>query len=175
MSTRLRMFGIIVCCLAAGACRHHQKIAPAVAPVAATNTSPAVQVASPATEFRTPEGPATTATTSTNLEDAFFNFNSSSLTPDARQNLSESATWIEKHPASDILVEGHCDERGTEQYNLALGERRAQEAKEYLGVLGVNTRNIKTISYGKDRPFATGHDETAWSQNRRAHLVVTAE
>lgn len=175
MSTRLRLFGIIVCCLAAGACRHHQKIAPAVAPVATKTAAPTTQVAPPANEFKTPEGPASTATTKATLEDAFFDFDSSSLRPDARQNLDESATWIEKHPSSDLLVEGHCDERGTEQYNLALGERRASEAKTYLATLGVDPGHIKTISYGKDRPFATGHDEQAWAKNRRAHLVVTAE
>ena len=175
MSTRLKFFGIIVCCLAAGACRHHQKIAPTVAPVAAKSTAPAVQVAAPATEFKTPAGPAETPVSSVKLEDAFFDFDSSALRPDARQDLSESAKWMEAHPASDVLVEGHCDERGTEQYNLALGERRASEGKTYLAALGVDPNHIKTISYGKDRPFAKGHDEAAWAQNRRDHLVVTGE
>ena len=73
-----------------------------------------------------------------------------------------------------MLIEGHCDERGTEQYNLALGEHRAYEAKEYLATLGLNPNSMSTISYGKDKPFDPGHDEAAWAKNRRAHLVLTA-
>lgn len=175
MSSRFRMVGIIVCCLAAGACRHHQKVAPAVAPMAATNAAPTTPVAAPSTEFNTPSGPAAVPATNVTLEDAFFDFNSSSLRPDARENLGESAKWMENHPAADVLVEGHCDERGTEQYNLALGERRAEQGKDYLTVLGIDGSHIRTISYGKDRPFVKGHDEAAWAKNRRDHLVVTSE
>ncbi len=175
MSSRLRMAGIIVCCLAAGACRHHQKVAPAAAPMAAANAAPTTPVAAPSTEFNTPAGPAAVPASNVTLEDAFFDFDSSALRPDARKDLSESAKWMESHPSSDVLVEGHCDERGTEQYNLALGERRASQGKEYLTVLGIDPSHIKTISYGKDRPFAKGHTESAWAKNRRDHLVVTSE
>ena len=108
------------------------------------------------------------------LRDAFFDFNSSSLRNDAQQNLTNSASFLKSHPKFDVLIEGHCDERGTEQYNLALGERRAWEAKEYLVTLGYDADRMKTISYGKDRPFDNGHDEQAWAKNRRAHLVLTA-
>ena len=82
--------------------------------------------------------------------------------------------WLEAHPRVQGLIEGHCDERGTERYNLALGDRRAYEAKEYLTVLGVNGDELRTISYGKEKPFDDGHDESAWSKNRRAHIVLTA-
>jgi len=174
MSKGLRWFGIIACSVAAAACRHQQKIAPAVAPVASAAPVPATRVEPPANEFNVPAEPAQPVKAEAELLDAFFDFDSATLRPDARQNLTESAAWAKDHPNSSLLIEGHCDERGTEQYNLALGERRAYEAKEYLAVLGVDPHHIKTISYGKDRPFATGHTEQAWAENRRAHIVVTA-
>ena len=108
------------------------------------------------------------------LKDAFFAFDSSSLSSDAQANLQTSAKWIESHPKFGVLVEGHCDERGTERYNLSLGERRAYEAKEYLETLGVSGNEMKTISYGKEKPFDDGHDEAAWAKNRRAHVVLTS-
>ncbi len=108
------------------------------------------------------------------IRDAFFDFDSTIIPPPSQQNLQVSAKWLEAHPKVHVLIEGHCDERGTERYNLALGDRRAYEAKAYLTVLGVNADDVKTISYGKERPFDTGHDEDAWAKNRRAHLVLTA-
>jgi len=108
------------------------------------------------------------------LKDAFFAFDSSSLSSDAQNNLQTSAKWIESHPKFGVLVEGHCDERGTERYNLALGERRAYEAKEYMETLGVSGNEVRTISYGKEKPFDDGHDEDAWAKNRRAHVVLTS-
>ena len=74
-----------------------------------------------------------------------------------------------------MLIEGHCDERGTEQYNLALGDRRANAAKEFIVALGVDAGRIRTVSYGEERPFDPGHDETAWGKNRRAHLVIVGK
>ncbi len=107
------------------------------------------------------------------LQDAFFDFDSSVLRQDAQHNLTGSATFLKSHPKFDVLIEGHCDERGTEQYNLALGERRAWQAKEYISPLGYDAGRMKTISYGKEKPFAAAHDEEAWAKNRRAHLVLT--
>ncbi|HKB78361.1 MAG TPA: peptidoglycan-associated lipoprotein Pal [Thermoanaerobaculia bacterium] len=172
MNRSLQSMAIVLCCLAAAACRHNQKVAPKVAPAA--ESAPVTSVESPANDFKTPE-PAVVPEPAPemSLRDAFFDFDSSTLGDNARANLSDSAGWIKSHPNDSLLIEGHCDERGTEQYNLALGERRAWEAKSYLAVLGIDTSRIKTISYGKDRPFAPGHDEDAWAQNRRAHLVVT--
>jgi peptidoglycan-associated lipoprotein len=109
------------------------------------------------------------------LKDTFFDFDRSDIRADQRDPLAADGSWLRKHPAVKVRVEGHCDERGTSQYNLALGERRAEEAKEYLATLGVEAKRIETVSYGKERPFAEGHAESAWSQNRRDHYVVTAK
>ncbi|HEX7681728.1 MAG TPA: OmpA family protein, partial [Thermoanaerobaculia bacterium] len=84
------------------------------------------------------------------------------------------AQWLRNHRTYHVMIEGHCDERGTEQYNLALGEKRAYDAKEYLSTLGIDTTRLSTISYGEDKPFDQGHDEIAWSKNRRAHVVLTS-
>ena len=108
------------------------------------------------------------------LKDAFFELDRSGIEAAQRDALSGDATWLKGHPSVRATIEGHCDERGTSAYNMALGERRAAAAREYLASLGVDTSRLKTISYGKERPFATAHDESAWSQNRRAHFVVTA-
>ena len=106
------------------------------------------------------------------IADAFFEYNDASLSADAQTALTNSATWLKKNSEYNLLIEGHCDERGTEQYNLALGDRRANQAKEYLVTLGVDASRIRTVSYGEERPFDPGHDESAWSKNRRDHLVL---
>jgi peptidoglycan-associated lipoprotein len=109
------------------------------------------------------------------LQDAFFEYNDSALSADAQTALTSSATWLKKNAQYNLLIEGHCDERGTEQYNLALGDRRANQAKEYLVTLGVDAGRIRTVSYGEERPFDPGHDESAWSKNRRDHLVLVGK
>lgn len=106
------------------------------------------------------------------IQDAFFDYNESALSNDAQAALNSSASWLKQHAEYNILVEGHCDERGTEQYNLALGDRRANIAKQYLQTLGVDGSRIRTVSYGEERPFDAGHDDAAWAKNRRAHLVI---
>ena len=103
----------------------------------------------------------------------FFEYNSSSLNAEAQHTLERQAAWLKQYPNINVTVEGHCDERGTREYNLALGERRAAAAKKYLAGLGVAGNRISTISYGKERPAVVGSDESAWSQNRRAVTVVT--
>ena len=108
------------------------------------------------------------------LKDAFFEFDRYAIEPAQRDALASDATWLKVHPSIRATIEGHCDERGTAAYNLALGERRASAARDYLASLGVDAARLKTISYGKERPFAPAHDESAWSLNRRAHFVVTA-
>lgn len=94
------------------------------------------------------------------------------IVPEDRQVLKENAAWILAHPQFKVTVEGHCDERNTEAYNLALGERRANAAKEYLVGLGVPASKIQTVSYGKARPVCTDHDEACWKQNRRDEFVL---
>lgn len=109
------------------------------------------------------------------IQDAFFGYNDSALSADAQTALTTSATWLKKNGQYNLLIEGHCDERGTEQYNLALGDRRANQAKEYLVTLGVDAGRIRTVSYGEERPFDPGHDESAWAKNRRDHLVLVGK
>jgi peptidoglycan-associated lipoprotein len=106
------------------------------------------------------------------IRDVFFEYDSSNLSPDAQDALAVTASWLKQHPDYTLLIEGHCDERGTEQYNLALGDRRANIAREYLATLGVNDAKLRTVSYGEERPFVKGSMDGAWRQNRRAHLVL---
>jgi len=110
-----------------------------------------------------------------NIKDAFFDFNKSDIRPDATQALTSDANFLKEHPSINITIEGHCDERGSEEYNLGLGDRRANAAKNFLVNLGVAASRITTISYGKDRPFCTEHNEECWQKNRRAHLVFGSE
>ncbi len=106
------------------------------------------------------------------VKDIYFDFDKSNIRPDAREVLKANADYFLKNSAASIVIEGNCDERGTAEYNMALGQRRAQEAKKYLINLGVKASAIKAISYGKERPIDPGHDEQAWAKNRRDHFVV---
>jgi len=103
----------------------------------------------------------------------FFEYNQSDLTPDARATLDKQAAWLKKYPNVNVTLEGHTDERGTREYNIALGDRRATAGKNYLVADGINASRIKTISYGKERPAVLGSNEQAWAQNRRDVTVVT--
>ena len=102
----------------------------------------------------------------------FFDFDKSSLNSDARGQLEKQAAWLRKFGSVNLTLEGHADERGTREYNLALGERRANSAKDFLVALGITPNRIKVISYGKERPAALGQNEAAWRQNRRAVSIV---
>ena len=103
----------------------------------------------------------------------FFGFDKYSLTAEARATLEKQAAWLNKYPAVTVALEGHADERGTREYNLGLGERRANSVKDYLVALGIAPNRLKTISYGKERPVALGSNEAAWAQNRRSVTMVT--
>ena len=107
------------------------------------------------------------------LKDAYFAYDDYALSPDARSALAGNAAYLKEVRGLRVVIEGHCDERGTVEYNLALGQRRADAARSYLVDLGIDAGRLSTISYGKERPFAPGHDESAWSRNRRAHFRVT--
>ena len=109
------------------------------------------------------------------LKDAFFDYDKADLRDDARTALATDAEWLKRYRSVQFLIEGHCDERGTSEYNLALGDRRANAAKEYLVSLGVDASRVKTVSYGKERPFCTQSSEDCWQQNRRSHFLVTAK
>src|SRR5690348_16418162 len=102
----------------------------------------------------------------------FFDFDKSDIKPEGRTVLQRQADWLKKYPNVTVTVEGHCDERGTREYNLALGERRASAVKKMLVALGVATNRVSTISYGKERPAVVGSTEAAWAQNRRGVTVI---
>ena len=104
----------------------------------------------------------------------FFEFDSSTLTSEAKDRLSTVGTILAKYPDLKVRIEGNCDERGSEQYNLALGQRRADSAKRYLVSMGAHDRQLTAISFGDQKPKATGHDEEAWRQNRRDDLTIPA-
>jgi peptidoglycan-associated lipoprotein len=108
------------------------------------------------------------------LEDVFFDTDRFDLSPEGRGVLAKNANWMLRYTTVLILVEGHCDERNTREYNLALGDRRSNAVRDYLISLGVDATRIRTISYGEERPFALGNTEEAFRLNRRAHFVITA-
>jgi peptidoglycan-associated lipoprotein len=108
------------------------------------------------------------------LNDIHFGFDRYDLTPKAREILSQNAELLHKHSQVEIQIEGHCDERGTTEYNLALGERRSNSTKQYLMSLGISPDRIATISYGEEMPVDQRHNEEAWAKNRRAHFIILA-
>ena len=201
MSKSFKAFFVTLALLAlviAPACRRNVK--PVVAPTAtvapstmpdipATVTTATAQTVPTETDFVSPKTDTVSEETLPNditelnrvvqargyIQDAFFEYNDSSLSADAQAALTSSANWLKKNSQYNLLIEGHCDERGTEQYNLALGDRRANQAKEYLVTLGVDAARIRTVSYGEERPFDAGHDEPAWAKNRRDHLVLVGK
>jgi peptidoglycan-associated lipoprotein len=109
------------------------------------------------------------------LRPVFFEYDSAEITQEGRATLDETAELLRRYASWTITIEGHTDERGTAEYNLALGERRAVAAQTYLVSLGIAANRLRTVSYGKEFPFDAGHDDESWSKNRRAHFVVTAK
>jgi peptidoglycan-associated lipoprotein len=172
---------------ALAACHH--------APPAATVTQPAPATAPTPTRRLTPPPPAATASIPAPLgddelfrrksladlnaehplADVFFAYNENTLTDSARSDLERNAAWLKKWPQTRIAVDGHCDERGTAEYNLGLGARRAQVVRDYLNTLGVGADRIQTRSLGKEAPFCSGEGEGCWSQNRLDHFLITAK
>ncbi|MDD2735930.1 MAG: peptidoglycan-associated lipoprotein Pal [Desulfuromonadaceae bacterium] len=106
------------------------------------------------------------------LHKIYFNFDSAGLSESARSTLAKNAETLAKKPIANIRIEGNCDERGSAEYNLALGERRAKAAQQYLVTMGVNSDRLTTVSYGKEKPSAGGNDEAAWASNRRAEFFI---
>ena len=109
------------------------------------------------------------------LKPLFFEYDSSEVTAQGQSLLNEDAALLKRYPTWAVTIEGHCDERGTAEYNLALGERRAVAARAYLVSIGIAADRLRTVSYGKEFPFDPGHDEAAFAKNRRAHFVITAK
>jgi peptidoglycan-associated lipoprotein len=106
------------------------------------------------------------------VKDAYFDYDKADIRPDTRSALTETAGFLKSYPQVKVMIEGHCDERGSTEYNLALGDRRAQAAKDFLVSLGVGSDRMQTVSYGKERPFCNEHAEACWQQNRRGHFVM---
>ncbi|MCY4659398.1 MAG: peptidoglycan-associated lipoprotein Pal [Acidobacteria bacterium] len=109
------------------------------------------------------------------LAPVFFNYDESEVLPDAQGVLAQNANWMRQWPSTRVRIEGHCDERGTNEYNLALGDSRSTSARDYLISLGIEPSRIASVSRGEEAPFCTGSEESCWSQNRRAQFVITAK
>jgi peptidoglycan-associated lipoprotein len=160
----------LVFVIAMSACSKKQTMDASTEPEITPQPTPPTQVEEPTMSDRDVESEQTEMMPV--LEDVFFEFDKSDLSSTARRKLENNARQLKDAMSYSITIEGHCDERGTNAYNLALGERRAKATASFLASLGVASSRIKTVSYGEERPFATGHDESAWAQNRRAHFVV---
>ena len=106
------------------------------------------------------------------VKDAFFDYDKADVRPDARDALSQTAQFLRAYPQVKVVIEGHCDERGSTEYNLALGDRRAAAAKQFLASLGISADRLETVSYGKERPFCSASTEECYQQNRRAHIIM---
>jgi len=184
MKTRVMMVAAVLVVFALAGCakRPATTAASAPAPGGAGSTSPAMTA--PAS------GPSTTASANrpaaattarpqpsdfratAELKDAYFDFDKYDIRPDAAKTLAVNATWLKSNSNLLVLIEGHCDERGTNEYNLALGERRAKATMNYLVAQGVAASRVSIISYGEERPVCTEHAEGCWSKNRRTHFLV---
>lgn len=120
------------------------------------------------------EGKPVGTASSSPVKDIYFDFDRYDLRPDARDTLKANAEWLKQNPTVTVQIEGHCDERGTAEYNLALGAKRAQTAKDYLTTLGIDTQRLSTISYGQELPVCTEHNEDCWQKNRHDRFVTKA-
>ena len=169
------LFLFLIVCIAFtfAACKKKKEIIEPPAP--STTPSGTMGEQQPSSERQTGEGPLTLDIfdeVNKQLQPVFFDYNKYDIRDDQVSSLQTNARVLKQNSTVSVLVEGHCDERGTEEYNQALGERRAQAAKDYLVSLGIAEARLSTLSYGETRPFAMGHNEDSWSLNRRAHFVA---
>jgi peptidoglycan-associated lipoprotein len=134
--------------------------------------APVTVLAAPVTAPKPAAQPGLNELFDQNVKDAFYDFNKADIRNDARETLTNDAEFLRSYPQIRISIEGHCDERGSTEYNVGLGDRRAQAAKNYLISLGIQASRMDTVSWGKERPFCGEHTEDCWQQNRRAHLVL---
>jgi peptidoglycan-associated lipoprotein len=187
MSLGRAVLALIVCAVAIAACGRRAQ------PVAAPTTPPpVVQEAPPpppVAEAPTTPAPPTALTeeeifarktldevnAERPLADAFFDFDQWQLREDARTHLQRNAEWLQRWPSTRVTIEGHCDARGTSEYNLALGERRANAVRSYLISLGIAADRLLVVSKGEEAPFCTSDGEECWQQNRRGHFIITAK
>jgi peptidoglycan-associated lipoprotein len=179
---------ILSCLVLASGCRGRKKQTPttgadlpitttAAAPEPAPAPNPEPDMAAPAPEPDPLDGDLESVNEYLRrqglLGDAYFDYDRAELSEEAREQLAKNARFLTQYPRFALTLEGHCDERGTDEYNLALGERRAQSAKSYMVALGVPASRLTTISYGEERPVCSETEESCWHQNRRAHPAVT--
>jgi peptidoglycan-associated lipoprotein len=187
MSMKSLIWVVLLLLAGAGACRKAQppvaRPTPPAPPPSATTTRP-VDPPAPMREPIPPEPLPSDSVAGRSLDDlnrdsplqpVFFDYDSSDVNDAGRAILQANAAVLKKYPSWVITVEGHCDERGTAEYNLALGERRAVSARTYLLSLGIDANRVRTVSYGSEFPFDPAHNEAAWGRNRRAHFVITAK
>lgn len=150
-----------------------ETVAPAPKPVETVAPKPIVEEAMPTTEALKEEALAMAeGRTSAGLAPIYFDFDMYNIRSDQPSRLDQNAKWLKKNPTARIRIEGNCDERGSNEYNLALGERRANSAKDYLTNMGIAPERIETLSYGEERPLCPEHDEECWSKNRRADFAT---
>jgi peptidoglycan-associated lipoprotein len=186
--SHLAFLFLLVAALALSGCAKRPATTQAAAPAptgAATSTAAAPSGGSQMQSGGTPSGAAATPAPTTtarpavqdfaavaDLTDVFFDFDKYDIRPNDAKTLDTNANWLKSNPNHLVLIEGHCDERGTNEYNLALGERRAKSTMNYLVSQGVQANRITIISYGEERPQCTEHTEACWAKNRRAHFLV---
>ena len=188
--TQIAVIAVLVAALGAGACGKKKPPVPRPMPPPAGTGAPVNPAPPPPTPVpdTTPIPPEPKITDdllvsgdldvinkNSPFQPVFFELDSFEIAGAAQQALTANAEILKKYPSWVITIEGHCDERGTAEYNLALGEKRALAARTYLVSLGVPADRLRTVSYGKEFPFDPGHDESAWHKNRRAHFVVTSK
>lgn len=170
---RAKLLMVVFATALLAACGSDEESRPSSA--ATTGTTGTTSSSQPSVTSQTVAGP--TAGSQEDLlvnvgDRVFFGYDRSDLTPQAQQTIEALAAWLGQYPQVTVTVEGHADERGTRDYNLALGERRATAVRDYLIALGTNANRLSTISYGKERPAVLGSNEDAWAQNRRGVFVV---
>jgi len=153
-----------------------------LSPAGTSSSAPAEPVAAPpvaAAPVESPSGPAVAqapkAPEITAVKDIFFDFDQAMIRDDSKKTMADNVLWLRTNPAAKVTIEGHCDERGSSEYNLALGERRARVTRDFLVAAGIGANRVNTISFGKERPFVLGHDESAWKWNRRAHFTLSTK
>ncbi len=144
----------------------------ATGPGGSANANVRVTVTPPPPETPAASQPSVDELFTREVQDAYFDYDKADLEAAARTALSMTAQFLRSYPQIKVTLEGHCDERGSTEYNIALGDRRAQAAKDFIVSLGVAADRVQTVSYGKERPFCTDHNEECWKQNRRGHFVM---
>jgi peptidoglycan-associated lipoprotein len=174
-NTFFRSLMVLALLVSVSACSHKKDMADAGTVNAQERTDMGALSGTEVTDRSTMEGPApgTQQDLVVNVGDRmFFDYDSYTLSAEAQHTAEMQAEWLKRYPNVNVTIEGHCDERGTREYNLALGDRRATAVKNYLVSMGVDGRRINTISYGKERPAVMGSNPSAWAQNRRGVTIV---